>query len=171
MAVDDVVVPWTTGLFAVVGIVAFVAAATAIGLRNPRIFLHDYPKDVRAAVPPKTDAERRETIWWSIPLLGVLFGAPLAAAVVARLQVPDLSFAGAFANAFVVLLAINVFDLVVLDVLMFCTLTPRFVVLPGTEGMAGYKDYAMHFRGFLAGLVLAFAASAVIGGLTLLVPS
>jgi hypothetical protein len=132
--------------------------------------LQDYPKDVQAAVPPKTDAERRETIWWSLPLLGCVFVPPLAAAIVAKLQLPDLSFAGAFANAFIVMLAFDLFDLLVLDWLWFCTLTPRFVVLPGTEGLAGYRDYGAHLRGFLIGLGLALAASAVIGGLTLLLP-
>jgi len=96
--------------------------------------------------------------------LGVLFGAPLAAAIVARSQLPDLPFVGAFVNAFVVMLAFNHFDWLVLDWLVFCTLTPGFVVLPGTEGMAGYKDYAMHFRGFLIGLGFALAA---IGAITL----
>jgi len=72
--------------------------------------------------------------------LGVLFGAPLAAAILARSQLPDLPFAGAFVDAFVVMLASNQFDWLVLDWLVFCTLKPGFVVLPG------YKDYAMHCR-------------------------
>jgi hypothetical protein len=29
---------------------------------------------------------------------------------------------------------------------MFCTWTPKFLVLPGTEGMAGYKDCRKHAR-------------------------
>lgn len=149
---------------------ALSAVLLAIGLRNPRVMLQDYPKDVQAAVPPKTAAERRETIVWGAALVSLVFAAPLGAAVAARLQVSDLSYAAAFMNAFVVMLAVNVFDLLVLDWLMFCTLTPRFVVLPGTEGMAGYKDYAEHFGGFLVGLVLALVASAVIGAVTILLP-
>jgi len=161
------VVPWSTGALAIGGIVVLSGVLLAIGVRNPRVMLQDYPKDVQAAVPPKTAAERRETVWWAVLFLGVLFGAPLAAAIVARSQVPDLTFAGSFVNAFVVMLAFNLFDWLVADWLVFCTLTPGFVVLPGTEGMAGYKDYALHFRGFLIGLGLALAASAAIGALTL----
>lgn len=66
--------------------------------------LQDYPKDVQARVPPKTSAEQRETRWWGILFLALLFGAPLAAAIVAKLQQPDLSFAGGFFIALVVLL-------------------------------------------------------------------
>jgi len=164
-------VPWTTGAFAAGEIVALSAVLLAMGLRNPRLLLQDYPGDVRAAVPPKTAAERRETVWWNLPFLCLLFGTPLAAAVVARLQLPALSFPGAFTNAFIVMIAFDLFDWLVIDWLVFCTLTPRFVVLPGTEGMAGYKDHAMHFRGFLVGLGLALAASAAIAGLTLLLPA
>jgi hypothetical protein len=152
-----VILPWTKAVVAVGGIVCLSAVLLAIGLRNPRVMLQDYPSDVQAAVPPKTAAERRETVWWGVPFLGLLFGAPLAAAIVAKLQQPDLSFAGAFANAFVVMLAFSLFDWLVIDWLVFCTLTPRFVVLLGTEGMAGYRDYGMHSRGFLIGLGLALA--------------
>jgi hypothetical protein len=35
------------------------------------------------------------------------------------------------------------------------------MILPGTEGSPGYKDYRFHFRGFLIGTVLILVASAV----------
>ncbi len=159
-----VIVPWTTLAFAVLTVVAVCLVLVAIGFRNPRVMLQDFPKDVQAAVPPKTPAERRETVWWAALLIAILFGMPLAATLAARAQAPDLSFASAFVNAFIVLLVFNLVDWLVVDWLIVCTLTPRFVVLPGTEGMAGYKDYGPHFRGFLIGLVLSLVASAVIGG-------
>jgi hypothetical protein len=48
---------------------------------------------------------------------------------------------------------------------MYCTITPRFVVIPGTEGMAGYKDYVFHLRGFLIGSVISAAGGLVIAAL------
>jgi hypothetical protein len=48
---------------------------------------------------------------------------------------------------------------------MFCTITPRFVVIPGTEGMAGYKDYVFHLRFFLIGSVISAAGGLVIAAL------
>ncbi len=59
----------------------------------------------------------------------------------------------------------NLVDLVILDWLIFVTLQPKFTVLPGTEGLAGYKDYAFHFKAFLRGTVLCFLASLVIAGI------
>ena len=84
---------------------------------NPRLMLQDYPKDIQAAVPPKTSAEKHQTRFWGIILL--------------------------------------------LLVLIFCTFTPAFAVLPGTEGMAGYKNYAMHFRGFLIGTLFSAGVGVV----------
>jgi hypothetical protein len=42
---------------------------------------------------------------------------------------------------------------------------PRFFVLPGTEGMAGYRSYWFHFRGFLIGIPIILAASALAAGI------
>lgn len=57
---------WTTLVIAVADVIALSAVLLAIGLRNPRLMFQDYPKDVQAAVPPKTTGERRETRWWGI---------------------------------------------------------------------------------------------------------
>lgn len=35
-------------------------------------------------------------------------------------------------------------------------------VLPETEGMAGYKNYAMHFKGFLIGTVLSVVVGFIV---------
>jgi hypothetical protein len=37
----------------------------------------------------------------------------------------------------------------------------RFLVLPGTEGLAGYRSYWFHFRGFLIGIPIVLAGSAL----------
>jgi len=161
---------WATVLFALVGSAVLSALILAMVLRNPRLMLQDYPRDVRPAVPPKTAAERRETALWSVVFLTLLFGLPLAWVVELKLQEPGLPFWMLFLNAFAVLAIFNLIDWLVLDWLVFCTLTPRFAVLPGTEGMSGYKDYGMHFRGFLIGLGLSTVAGAIIGLVTSRLP-
>jgi hypothetical protein len=133
-----------------------------LGRTNPRIMLQDYPRDVQAAVPPKTAQERRQTVYWAIPLFLLFLGFPLAAALTAQAAGGDVLTSALC--AFGVGVVINVFDLLILDWLMFCTWTPSFVVLPGTEGLAGYKDYGLHFRGFLTGIVISAALSAIIAG-------
>jgi hypothetical protein len=51
----------------------------------------------------------------------------------------------------------------VLDWVIFCLITPRFVVIPGSEGAQGYKDYWFHFRGFLFGTLFSAILGTVIG--------
>ena len=58
----------------------------------------------------------------------------------------------------------NALDCLVID----CGLVywkPRFIVLPGTEGLAGYDDYTFHFRGLLIGFPLVLLRSAIVAGL------
>ena len=38
------------------------------------------------------------------------------------------------------------FDLLVLDIWLFYGVTPRFMVIPGTEGMPGYKNFKPHLK-------------------------
>jgi hypothetical protein len=67
-----------------------------------------------------------------------------------------------------VLLVFNLVDLLILDWLLFCTITPRWIVIPGTAGMAAYKDYLFHFRAFLKGTALCALAGGVVAGIVLL---
>jgi len=129
---------------------------------NPRLFIQDYPEDIQAAVPPKTDAEKRLTLLIGIPFLLVMLLAPFFSTL--SLKQAGASFGALFANAFGVVFFFNLFDLLVLDWLIFCSITPKSIVIPGTEGMAGYKDYGFHFRGFLKGTLLSAILGLVIAG-------
>ncbi len=42
-------------------------------------------------------------------------------------------------------------------------------IIPGTEGMAGYKNYAMHFREFLVGTMVSAGMSVLIAILVMYV--
>ncbi|HZR38783.1 MAG TPA: hypothetical protein VFB12_01615 [Ktedonobacteraceae bacterium] len=116
---------------------------------NPRLLLQDYPKDVQQQVPPKTPAEKRVSTYWAVVLFLLMLAFPLAAALSSKAA--HHSFLEVFLSAFGVLFLFNLVDLLVMDWLIVCTITPKFLVIPGTEGMAGYKNYAMHFKGLLIG--------------------
>lgn len=113
---------------------------------NPRLMLQDYPKDIQAAVPPKTAREQRQTRYVGLALLLLVIAFTLAAALSAKAA--HYSFSGIFFSAFGVSFLFNVVDWLIFDWLIFCTFTPAFAVIPGTEGMAGYKNYAMHLEDF-----------------------
>lgn len=57
-----------------------------------------------------------------------------------------LGFWPPFALGTACFVSVTLFDLVILDWWLFCCVQPRFMVLPGTEGMAEYRDFTFHVR-------------------------
>jgi hypothetical protein len=74
-----------------------------------------------------------------------------------------ISFLTAYVHLFVMFWLFNLADLLILD-WPLVAIRPSFIVLPGTEGLAGYKNYGFHFRGFLIGTVLILVTSVPIAG-------
>jgi hypothetical protein len=138
----------------------FILVSLAI---NPRIWLQDYPKEIQESVPPKTEKEKRLSLMFGIPFLAVLAIVPLISTFALKYQNNgQVPFLALFLNSFGVVFIFNLVDWLLLDWLVFCWLTPKFVVIPGTEGMPAYKDYSFHFRGFLIGTVFSGIAGAII---------
>ena len=130
---------------------ALIGGAFILGIMawNPRLFLNkgDFPADILAAVPPKTPSERRQGLLVGIPFLLAIIAVPLMSTWQFRQQAGgEASLLLLALHAFAILMAFSLFDLLVLDLLLFCTITPRFMVVPGTEGFAGYKDRQFHLR-------------------------
>ncbi|MGD8456229.1 MAG: hypothetical protein PVF83_07600 [Anaerolineales bacterium] len=137
-------------------------------LYNPRLFLggNDFPPDIVAAAPPQTQREKRISILLTIPFTLLVVGIPIYSTLSFNSQLGgDAPFWPLFWHTFGVIMMPFLFDLIVLDWWMFCTLTPKFVVIPGTEGFAGYKDKLFHLKAHSRGLLYMIAASLFIAGL------
>jgi hypothetical protein len=134
---------------------------------NPRIFLHDYPAKIQEKVPPKTKAEKRLTYVFGLPTMLVLLLGSFFSTLSLQEQ-GSAPFWALWLNAAGVVFVFNLVDWLILDWLVFCTFTPRFVVIPGSEGMAEYKDYGFHFRGFLHGTVYSILGGLIIAGIILI---
>src|SRR5262245_59772625 len=136
---------------------------------NPEIMLNDYPPDIRAKWGSMRDRTKRQSVaaagilfvvglglvWWSVKSLPALVPGHVT------FGVPFVHFAIMFGT-------FNVLDWLVLDWSLVYW-QPRFVVLPGTEGMAGYRSYWFHFRGFLIGIPIILALSALAAGIVSIV--
>ncbi len=130
---------------------------------NARLFLQDYPALIQAAVPPKTEEEKRLSLILGLPFLVLLLVAPLLSTLAfVRGSGGAVPFLDTFLHAFGVIFAFNVVDWLLLDWVIFCTLTPSFLIIPGSEGMAACKDYAFHFRGFVVGTVLSLGGGLLV---------
>jgi hypothetical protein len=112
----------------------FTAPLFAIFWYDPWILLNpgDMPADIDAAADPKTGEQRRLSIRLGIPALIALIAGPvLSAWLVARAG--EARFLALSLHALVVVLFVFFWDLLVLDLLLFCTVTPKFMVVSGTE--------------------------------------
>ena len=133
---------------------------------NPRLFLQDYPPAIQERVPPKTDREKRQARIVGLPFLLILMAGPLLSTLaLARHLGAQAGFYPLFLNAFGVAFTFNLVDWLILDWLIFCAWTPRFLVIPGTEGMAAYQDYGYHVRGLLIGSGISLLSGLLVGGL------
>lgn len=119
---------------------------------NPEIWLNDYPPDIKEKFGPMSARANRQRMVFGIPIMVFMLGFPFF--VVAQLaQNIPLTFWQVFGTLFFIFTFFNLFDMVVMDWLIFCTVQPRLFVLPGTEGTAGYRDYGFHLRASLKGQI------------------
>lgn len=132
---------------------------------NPEMWLDDYPPDIRAKFGPMSAKAKRLKWAAGILVLGFFFGTVIVAASRWMQAHPaQFTFGELFWSSFLIFNLFNLFDLLVLDWLIFVTIQPRIAILPGTEGAAGYKDYAFHFFASLKGMVGSLVVSAAVAG-------
>ncbi len=151
----------------IISLVASACLLLIMGI-NPRIMLHDYPAAIQARVPAKTKREKQLSYWLGIPFILILVVGPL---------ISTLTIADAYASQFFllwlhaagVIFIFNVFDWLILDWLLFCTITPKIMVIPGSEGMPEYKDYRFHFIGFLKGSLFSLLGGLLVAAIAYLV--
>lgn len=130
---------------------------------NPEIMLNDYPPDIQAKYGPMSERSRRQRLPVGLVFSAILFGIVTASFMKVRADAGnDIAFLPALVHLIVLFSVFNLLDWLVLDWLIVVAICPRFIVLPGTEGLAGYKDYGFHFRGFLIGMLITLVTSAVV---------
>lgn len=140
----------------------FSAAMLIIGRINAEMILNDYPPDVRAKYGPMSEATRKQANMVTLPLLATLGLVVALGLGQLRNLSGELTFIETLIVSTVIFQMWNLLDLVLLDWFLLMTLKPKFMILPGTEGMAGYRDYGFHFKKFLNGIVLTFILALVV---------
>jgi len=132
---------------------------------NKEMWLQDYPPDVKAKWGPISEKAKRQHSVFAISFFGVLIGA--MACDVIRLELvlgTPPSFLAIFASIVIVFAFFNLVDAVIIDWLILLVLWPGLGVLPGTDGMAGYKDARRWTINLLKGFALAPLAGILVAG-------
>ena len=128
------------------------------------MFVDNYPPDIKQKYGTMSPRSTRMRPYFAALLFLTLLAIPMMGLFALQAERNSVPFLPASAFSVSTLFVFNLFDLMILDWLLFCTIQPRMMVLPGTEGMAGYNDYRFHFIGFLKGL-----GFSVVGGLLIAV--
>ena len=126
---------------------------------SPRIWaFKDYPKSITDHAPPQTKAEKRKGLILSIPFFILGLGFPIISTIILRIEYGGtVDFLSAFLNIFGIFMFMNIADLVILDWIIVGTITPKFVIIPGTEHMKDkeYKEFRIsHGKGHILGTVI-----------------
>ncbi len=125
---------------------------------NARLWLQDYPKPIRDAVPPLTNTEKRERLVVGIIFMSILFGMVILEAV--QLRGDGVSFGTAYLHLFTLLLMFNLFDALVLDLFILALFKPKFAIPNGAENLAYlFNDYRKHLTDFMKGVVFCAVGS------------
>lgn len=145
------------------------AIVTISQLFNARLWINDYPKAIQNIVPKRTKKEIIEKLSIGIPFILIMFGYPIYSTIVLKETMStDYTFMAGFLNTFIICSTFNVFDLVVLDWLIFCYINPKYLVLEGTEGLKEYKDYGFHLRAAFKGFLFTVIISGITAVLTII---
>lgn len=114
---------------------------------SPRVWGYsDYSDAIKAKVPPQTVKEKRLAMIIGIPWMIFTFGFPIFSTYVLKSKLGgEIPFWTAFLNVFTLALLAVAGDLVILDWLIVNTITPKFVMIPGTE-KADYQDFSHHYK-------------------------
>lgn len=148
----------------------FLVIVAILGITRPRLFLNkeDLPADILAAVPPKSEAEKKQAFIAVIPLMLILMAGTFYSTYTFYAQ-SQAGLPTLFLHALLILVMISASDLVIMDWLILNTWTPKILVFPGTEGFPGYKDYGFHGRAHLKAAPLLLLGAAISAALTLLI--
>ncbi|GLF96989.1 hypothetical protein [Streptomyces yaizuensis] len=139
----------TVGIGYALVLTALFLAVVVGGLLVARdALIHDCPPAIRERHGPQSPRGRRVAGVMGLLNALALIGVPAAGVLDLHGRDPGtaLGFWPPFAIGATGFLVLTVVDLLVLDWWLFCTVQPRFMVLPGTEGMPEYRDYAFHWR-------------------------
>ncbi len=135
---------------------------------SPRVWgYRDYPEVVKQKVPPQTKKEKALGAIVGLPWFIFVLGFPFISTYMLKSNLGgEIFFFKAFLNIFVLFSLATVGDLVILDWLIISKITPRFVIIPGTE-VRDYKDFSHHYKGHVKAAFLMIPLGLIIAAIVL----
>jgi len=132
--------------------------------RKPIATLFNYPKAIQDRV--KSLDEYKDLIPTNKDKLSKKLIASILFAFIIALILRYINgykdFKDVFINGFIIWSIVNLYDLIVLDIIWFCH-DPYFVFKDTEDMVKDYHDYFFHFKGFLIGELIALVVCTISG--------
>ncbi len=129
---------------------------------NPRIWMQDLPKELQQKIPPKTKKEKQQTWYVMLPFMTIILLGPVFAITdyLGVIHPTSLNFVQCLILSYGMYFIFNLFDLLIIDWLLICTITPKFIQIPGITA-SDLKNYKKHGMDFIKGIFLIIIPSII----------
>ena len=133
---------------------------------SPRIWGYsDYPEVVKNKVTPPTRREKLIGALVGLPWFIFVFGFPIISTYTLKTILGSaFTFWIAFVHLVTMTMLTNLGDLVILDWLIVSTITPPFVIIPGSDTQ-DYKDFSHHYRGHAKATIIMILLALILAGI------
>lgn len=138
---------------------------------NPRIWINDFPEVIRKAIPPLSAVEKRDRLIFVALLFPLIFALPLW--MLERIEIENgeaLAFLPSYLYLAALLFMFNLFDAVVIDLLIITLWQPKRLQVAGAENAGEVlRDPKHHLIPFAKGLVFVAVVGAMLSAISLLI--
>jgi hypothetical protein len=121
------------------------------------MWMHRMPKQVREKVKPRTKREMNLLVILGLPLLLFILIYPIV-----YVFDGDYSLRQTVSIPLLFFIGFNLWDTLVLDLIVFCRITPRFIIIQGTA-KKDYREIKYHLISGVKGLIFSIIGSLVLG--------
>lgn len=130
---------------------------------NPRLWIHDFPEAMREEMEPLSRRERLLRAPLAALLLLVVVGIPIASILGVKSSRGDITILEGFLHVWVVFMAVNLVDLVLVDLVIGIWWRPAFLSTPEIEPLLGHNTVRFHLVEHLEGTAALTVVALVLG--------
>ena len=137
-------------------------------LINPRIWMQDFPEELKKVIPPKSNLEIKQTFITGFLFSLFIIGFPLfSVAVKVNLSDSAESFQQLFLHSFLVMMICNTLYWLIFDLLIFNVVISRLRTVPGIRNMFRFSGWKRQIFGLLVGILTSASISLIVGYIAL----
>ncbi len=139
-------------------------------LVNPRIWMQDFPNELKKLIPPKSNNERRQTLITGFLFAVFIIGFPFFSVSVKLGTIKDIpQFKELFLHSFYIMMICNTIYWIILDLLIFNIVINRIRTIQRIKKMFRFRGWKRQIFGLLVGSAMCGIISGIVAWITTLI--